>query len=62
MLKKILRTINDESGQSMMEYSFMSFMILAGGSLALTPTIDKFFEAYNIYLAGFFYVLSLPII
>lgn len=62
MFKKILRTINDESGQSMMEYSFMSFMILVGGTMALTPTIDSFFTAYNIYLAGFFYVLSLPII
>jgi Flp pilus assembly pilin Flp len=62
-MKKWLSKIHrEESGQGMMEYSLFSFMILIGGSLALPTAIDNFFDAYNAYLAGFFYILSLPII
>lgn len=62
MKKWLSKLHSEESGQGMMEYSLFSFMILIGGSLALPNAIDGFFDAYNNYLAGFFYILSLPII
>ena len=61
-LKNILKRVKNEEGQSVMEYSLISFMILGGGVVFLPSAIDEMVTAYHIYIGSFYYVLSLPIL
>jgi len=60
--KNILKRIKNEEGQSVIEYSLISFMILGGGVVFLPTAIDELVNAYHIYIGSFYYVLSLPIL
>jgi len=60
-LKSLLKKVHsDESGQSMMEYSMISFMILAGGTVGLPYLVNEIIKAYDIYIGSLYFILSLP--
>jgi len=62
LFKNFFKRLNDESGQSVIEYSLLSFMILGGGVIFLPAAIDKIITAYHIYIGSYYYVISMPLL
>jgi len=60
--KNIFRRVKNEDGQAVVEYSLIAFLILAGGVIFLPTAIDQIVSAYHVYIGGFYYVLSIPIL
>jgi hypothetical protein len=61
-IKKIITKFKNEEGQSIIEYSLISFLILGGGVIFLPSAIDEIVSAYHVYIGSFYYVLSIPIL
>ena len=62
LFKIFISKTRNQKGQSMMEYSLLSFMILGGGVIFLPSAIDQIVTAYHTYIGSYYYVLSLPIL
>ena len=59
----LLKQINsDESGQSIVEYSMISFLIIAGGVVGLPVLVNSIIAAYDVYIGSLYFILSLPIL
>ncbi len=54
------RLHKEESGQSVVEYSLIAFLVLIVGLTTLPMAIDKVIEGYDIYLGSLYFILSIP--
>jgi len=61
-VKNLIAKFKREDGQSVVEYSLISFLILGGGVIFLPSAIDDIVTAYHIYIGGYYYVISIPIL
>jgi Flp pilus assembly pilin Flp len=50
----------EESGQAATEYALFNFFILIGAFGGLLGFLPAALKAYEIYVKGFYYVLSMP--
>ncbi len=61
-IKNFINKFKKEDGQSVVEYSLISFLILGGGVIFLPSAIDDIVTAYHIYIGSYYYVISMPIL
>ncbi len=61
MLRFFHNILRKEDGQSMVEYSLITFFLLGVGGTSLLTMVGYIYEAYEAYVASFYYLLSLPI-
>lgn len=61
MFQYLLTLFKNESGQSMVEYSLLTFFILGAGGVSLLTMVGNIYDAYEAYVGSFYYLLSLPI-
>ena len=60
-LLQIKKLVKEESGQGIVEYSLVTGGIIAALAISGVFVIPYFMDALQIYLDGFYFILSLPI-
>ena len=61
----LVRTLSalaaEQSGQAAAEYSMFTFFILVGAGIGLLGFLPATFKMYEVYVKGFYLMLSLPL-
>ena len=51
----------EESGQALVEYALVSWLIMAGGLFLGRNLTNDFIAAYDVYIEGFWLIITLPV-
>ena len=60
-MKRLLASVRRPRGQAMMEYSFISHILVLGAVTAGTPMITYLIEGLSKYYESIYWVLTSPI-